>query len=110
MFSKKRASIAELDVSDCADILRNSREFLRMWQSSGDGPTTCFIDPANLGDDPFMLGIALTDCVRHGAKAYARAAGISEADAEKRIWAGLDAERSSPTDAPTDLSETRKPN
>jgi hypothetical protein len=109
MFTKKRATLAELDISDCADLLRNSREFLRMWQS-GDGPMTCFIDPPKLGADPFVLGIALVDCVRHGAKAYAHAVGISEADAEKRIWAGLDAERSSPTDTPTELSEARKPN
>ena len=104
MFGKKPKALAELDVTDCADLLAGSREFLRMWIGGG-GPVTCLIDTQPLGVDPFVLGIALTDCVRHGARAYAHATGMPESEAEARIWAGLDAERHSPTDQPTDLSD-----
>jgi hypothetical protein len=75
-----------------------------MWLQT-NGPVTCLIDTQPLGPDPFVLGIALADCVRHGAKAYAHATGIPEPEAESRIWAGLDAERTTPTDIPTDLTK-----
>ncbi|HEY7806503.1 MAG TPA: DUF5076 domain-containing protein [Croceibacterium sp.] len=104
MFGKKAKPLAELAIADCADILAGSHEFLRMWVTA-DGPVTCLIDTQPIGADPFIQGIALTDCVRHGAKAYAHATGMSETEAEERIWAGLDAERTAPTDLPTDLSQ-----
>ena len=104
MLGRKVKTLAELDVAGCADLLAGSREFLRMWHSES-GPVTCLLNTQPLGDDPFVLGIALTDCVRHGAKAYARATGMSETEAEMRIWAGVDAERQAPTDQPTDLSD-----
>ena len=103
MFGRKERALAELDVSNCEELLKSSREFLRMW-ASDSGPVTCLIDPQPIGADPFALGIALTDCVRQGAKAYAHATGIAESEAEARIWAGLDAERASPTDVPSDHS------
>jgi hypothetical protein len=103
MFGRKESALAELDVSGCGELLKGSREFLRMW-ASDSGPVTCLINPQPIGADPFALGIALTDCVRHGAKAYTHATGIAESEAEARIWAGLDAERASPTEAPSDLS------
>ena len=37
--------------------------------------------------------MALVDCVRNGAKAYANVVNISEAEALARIWEGVDAER-----------------
>jgi hypothetical protein len=100
----KRRPIAELHLDDARELLVGSQEFLRMWASS-DGPVTCFIDPRAIGADPFALGIALADCVAHGAKAYVHATGCTEADALERIWAGLDAERHAPTDTPTDLTD-----
>jgi hypothetical protein len=105
MFGKKQR-LAEIDLDDLTDHLAGSREFLRMW-ALPNGPVTCLIDPQSIGADPFTLGIALTDCVRHGAKAYAQATGISETEALARIWAGLDAERASPTDLPTSPSDKR---
>jgi len=104
MLGKKRSAVAELDIADCTELLARSREFLRMW-AQADGPVTCLIDPQPVGSDPFAFGIALADCVRHGAKAFAAAVGIPEREAETRIWAGLDAERRMPTDRPTDLSD-----
>ncbi len=80
-----------------------------MWRSKEDA-VICLIDPPKLGADPFLLGIALADCVRHGAKAYAACVNVSEQEAERRIWSGLDAERESPTDAPVDLSHPRNTN
>jgi hypothetical protein len=75
-----------------------------MWVDA-EGPVTCLINPQPIGSDAFVFGIALADCVRHGAKAFSKATGILESEAEARIWAGLDAERSSPTDQPIDLSD-----
>ena len=103
MFGKKPNGLAEMDLAGCESLLDGSREFLRMW-AEPNGPVTCLIDTQPIGADPFALGIALVDCVRHGAKAYAHATGITEAEAEVRIWEGLDAERASPTDVATDLS------
>jgi len=86
-----------IDLQRYAGMLADAREFLRVWAIK-DGPTTCFINPVPIGADPMALGIALVDVVRHGARAYAQATGIGEAEAEARIWEGLDAERSNPTD------------
>ena len=84
-----------------AALIEGAREFLRVWAME-NGPVTCFINPVPLGADPFAFGMALVDVVRHGARAYARAVRISEAEAEARIWEGLDAERAHPTDGPRD--------
>ena len=86
-----------IDLRPYSGMLGDAREFLRVWATK-DGPVTCFINPVPIGADPMALGIALVDVVRHGARAYAQATGISEADAEARIWEGLDAERANPTD------------
>lgn len=96
-FGRKGMVTGELDVAGAAHLLQGSREFLRMWARPG-GEVTCLVDPAALGADPALFGIALVDCVRHGARAWANATGISEAEALARIWLGVDAERESPTD------------
>lgn len=82
-----------------AALLADGREFLRMWAKT-DGPTLCFINPAQLGADPFLFGMAIADAVRHGARAWAAAVNVSVEHAEERIWQGLDAERANPTDSP----------
>lgn len=90
-----------IDLVPYTNMIRGSKEFLRVWAQEG-GPVTCFINPVPVGGDPMAFGIALVDCVRHGAKTWARAVGISEAEAEARIWEGIDAERANPTDLPTE--------
>ncbi|MBV9843233.1 MAG: DUF5076 domain-containing protein [Sphingomonadaceae bacterium] len=84
-------------------VLKGTREFARLWAVS-DGPSIALISPSALSSDPFVFGMSLADAARHGAKAYAQAVGISEEEAMVRIWAGLDAERAHPTDAPTQIS------
>lgn len=96
-FGRKGLVRNELDISGAADLLQGSQEFLRMWRRQG-GEAICLIDPAALNPDPATFGIALVDCVRHGARAWANAVGISEEEALARIWFGLDAERENPTD------------
>jgi hypothetical protein len=71
-------------------------EFLRAL-TVPNGPTTYIIDPSTLAPDPFAFGMALVDCVRHGARVWADATGVDEMTVGKRIWEGLDAERARPT-------------
>jgi Domain of unknown function (DUF5076) len=94
-----------IDLVPYAGMLGNSREFLRVWAKEG-GPVTCFINPVPVGGDPIGYGIALVDCIRHGAKTWARATGISETEAEARIWEGIDAERANLADIPAEHSVT----
>jgi Domain of unknown function (DUF5076) len=89
-----------IDLVPYSEMLGDSREFLRVWAKEG-GPVTCFINPVPVGGDPMGFGIALVDCIRHGAKTWARATGISETEALERIWEGVDAERANPTDIAT---------
>lgn len=84
-----------------AALLEDGREFLRMWAKE-DGPVTCFINPAALGADPFLFGMALADAVKNAARAWAQAVNVPLDHAEERIWQGLDAERANPTDTPRD--------
>lgn len=95
-FGKKGLMPGEMDVAPAAHVLRGAQEFLRMWLVPG-GDVTCLIDPSVI-DDPAAFGIAMVDCVRHGARAYANVTGMSEEDALDRIWMGVDAERNRPTD------------
>lgn len=91
-----------IDLVSYADLLGDSREFLRVWAKE-DGPVTCFINPVPIGPDPFAFGMALVDCVRHGAKTYSQATGIPELEALDRIWQGVEAERGNPTDVATQI-------
>jgi Domain of unknown function (DUF5076) len=90
-----------IDLVPYHDMIKGSREFLRVWAQEG-GPVTCFINPVPVGGDPMGFGIALVDCIRHGAKTWAKATGVSEEEALARIWKGVDAERANPTDLPTE--------
>src|SRR3546814_6740778 len=56
-----------IDVSGIP-ALAGGEEFLRMWKQS-NGNVLCVIDPAALGADPMLFGLAIVDAVRHGAKA-----------------------------------------
>jgi Domain of unknown function (DUF5076) len=85
-----------IDLVPYADMIGGSREFLRVW-AKPNGPVTCFINPVPIGADPVLFGMALVDCIRHGAKTYAQATGISELEALARIWEGVDAERGNHT-------------
>ena len=42
------------------------------------------VDPGAIAPDPAVFGIALVDAIRHGAKAYAQAVGVSEEHALER--------------------------
>jgi hypothetical protein len=86
-----------IDLVPFAEMLGGSREFLRAW-AKHDGPVSVFVNPRPVGPDPAAFGIALVDCVRHAAMAYANATDLSEKEALARIWEGLDAERNAPTD------------
>lgn len=102
IFGGKKSNMpGEIDVSGF-DFLRDSEEFARLWHSGDDG-LVAIIEPRALAADPAIFGMAIVDTIRHGAKAYAHAVGISEEDALARIWEGFDAERSNPTDQPRQI-------
>lgn len=70
-----------------------SHEIARLWVTH-DGPSTVYIN-VQLLRDPRLFGMLLADAAHHGARAYARTWGITEAEALSLIWQGLDAERTS---------------
>ncbi|HMO75415.1 MAG TPA: DUF5076 domain-containing protein [Sphingopyxis sp.] len=82
--------------------LAGGEEFLRMWKQA-NGNILCVIDPARLGADPMLFGLAIVDAIRHGAKAYAHAVNVSEDHAYERIMEGVNAELANPTDVPRPL-------
>jgi hypothetical protein len=85
-----------IDLVPFADLLGDSREFLRVWAKHGG--TLCFVNPRPLGADPALFGIAMVDVIRNAASTYAKATGMPEGQALERIWMALDAERNAPTD------------
>src|SRR3546814_16672473 len=84
-----------------------------MWKQS-NGNVLCVIDPAALGADPMLFGLAIVDAVRHGATAYAQAVNVDEKHAFERIMEGVNADLANPTETPRPLrpegqsSETRR--
>jgi hypothetical protein len=55
------------------------------------------IDPEVIGE-PFILGMLCVDIMKHGARAFARQAGMDETAAFQTILSGLMAELQNPTD------------
>jgi len=97
-----------IDLVPFADMLGGGREFLRAW-AKPDGPTSYFVNPKALGPDPALFGIALVDAARHAAAAWGKAVGQPESDMLARIWEGLEAERSAPSnDLPLPVAVARK--
>ena len=92
----------ELDVRGIS-ALKDAQEFMRCWRLA-DGNALCAIDPASIGADPFLFGMAMVDAIRHGAKAYAHAVDVNEQHAFDRIMEGFYAEMKKPTDTPRPLS------
>ena len=80
-----------IDLSDKEERLAKSTEIARLWVQDG-GPGDFFINAYKM-PDARMFGMMITDTVRHGARAYAHALGITEAQAAASIWRGVDAER-----------------
>ena len=109
MFGSKGGRKGEIDVSRL-DFLDGSHEFARFW-SEPEGEQTFIIEPAALGADPFLFGMAMVDAIRHGAIAYSRAVNVSEEHAFARIMEGFKAELENPTDEARPLDDPEgKPN
>ncbi len=94
-----------IDLVPYAELIRGSRNSCASGRpKAGLSPVSS--TPSRLAVIPMGFGIALVDCIRHGAKTWARATGISEREAVARIWEGVDAERANPTDIPTEIPTT----
>lgn len=72
----------------------SSREVLRVWTTPDSGNEFSL---HVTWKDPAAWGLLLADLAQHAARAYEQQ-GLSEHEALDRIWQGLRAERSSPTD------------
>ena len=109
MFNKKKSGRdGEIDVAGY-DFLDGSREFARLW-CEPEGPFSCLIEPRNLGPDPFIFGMAMVDTIRHAARAYAQAVGITEEHALEVIYEGFDAERAKNTTGLDTIQDMGEPN
>ena len=100
MFGRKRR-LQELDVPPIATSDPEAVEILRVWASPGNPQQltlmTCWKDPG-------AWGLLLADVARHAAKAYGRE-GQDSHEVIRRIRELFEAEWSSPTDNPKDLTD-----
>jgi hypothetical protein len=91
----------ELDPPPVASSRREAIEVLRVWAAPGEAQQltlrTCW-------EDPGAWGLLLVDVARHAARAYEREGRVA-GEVIKRIREAFDAEWSSPTDEPTDLTD-----
>lgn len=80
---------------------KNAFEILRVWGGS-NLPQQYAINTT--WDDPGAWGLLLVDIARHASKAYEAAGSTTEKEALSRIKQIFDAEWSSPTDDPQQVS------
>lgn len=106
MSAKQPLSVREIAVEGY-DFLDGSVEVARLWVENG-GPATCLIQPDRLAE-PEMFEMLMVDTVRHGARAFAHCYGITEDEALRRIWHGLDAERGRHTSPINTIQDYEKP-
>ena len=99
--SNKQAN--SLDVPPIASKNSEAKEILRVWVVP-NGPTQVVLR-ANWSD-PGAWGLLLVDVARHAAQAYRRE-GKDESAALARIRELAEAEWSSPTDSPEDLTDRK---
>ncbi len=100
MFGKKK-SLKELDLPPVAKVNPEAIEVLRVWAAPGSPQQltlrTCWADPG-------AWGLLLVDIAHHAAQAYERE-GRDPDETLARIRELFDAEWSSPTDDPRDLTD-----
>lgn len=73
-------------------------EVLRVWVANKAQHVTLRV---GVWDDPAAWGMMLADLARHIANSFEQEAGRDREEVLERIKAGLNAELSSPTDAPS---------
>lgn len=106
---KQKLPLSEREIAvEGIDNLDRSVEVARLWVENA-GPATCVIQPERLAK-PEMFGMLMVDAIRHAAVAFGQCYGLSEAEALRRIWAGLDTERDYNTSPITTLQDYERPN
>jgi hypothetical protein len=88
----------ELSIPDPAKRDTKSFELLRVWIAEKGQHVSL---RTNVWSDPAAWGIMLVDLAQHIANAYQTTEGRDKVEVLKRLKAGLDAEFSKRTDAPT---------
>jgi|SRR5579862_7966932 len=99
----KRANARELPAPPGAIATPDAVEILRVWAAPGK--------PVHLAlqttwQDPAAWGLMLVDLARHVAQAYERD-GRNREEVLARIRSAFDAEWSSPTDSPKDVTNAK---
>lgn len=83
----------------------DSREVARIWVTNGAG-SSVWIDAGVLAD-PGVFGFLVADTIRHAARAYAAAWGMSEQAALEAIVRGVDADLCDPDGEVTTVANGR---
>jgi hypothetical protein len=97
----KRATIGELPPPPATAAVSDAIEVLRVWAAPGK---PVHVALRTTWKDPAAWGLMLVDLARHAAQAYERD-GHNRDEVLARIRAGLDAEWTSPTDSPKDVTD-----
>ena len=83
--------VNQLDLSKVNAFSEHTHEIARIWVTH-KGPSIVFINARTL-PDPGQFGQLMAETVQHGARAYAKALGIGEDEAVRRIRDGFRAQR-----------------
>ena len=97
----RRANPNELQLPPGAAATPDAVEILRVWAAPGQ-PVQLTL--RTVWQDPAAWGLMLVDLARHAARSYERD-GRNRDEVLSRIRAGFDAEWSTPTDSPEDLTD-----
>ena len=90
MFGLGKRHPGEIDLGIFVDLPKDARELARFWI----GADRSFVSVARDQNwTPELLGHLLIECVHNAAASYASAGDMSEGEALKRIWNGIDEER-----------------
>ncbi len=98
---EKHRRNAELDPPPIAGASREAVEILRVWAAPGQPQQLTL---RTVWKDPRAWGLLLVDLARHVAIAYERE-GQNRIQVLQRIRESFEAEWSSPTDTPKDLTD-----
>ena len=80
----------EIELGVFSDLPKDAWELARLWVGSGKS----FVSVARQKNwEPELLGSLLVECLHTAAVSFASSGAMSEEEALKRMWSGIDQER-----------------